>query len=102
MTDKEKRRASRAQLLLEVKYEGAGVRAETRISDISTTGVFVDAMTVLPVGSRIALSFKLPDGHTVKPEGVVRQSQPGIGMGIEFTKISPDDALHIQTFVHTH
>src|SRR5262245_25075919 len=45
--DNDKRRASRSGLLIEVKYEGAGVRAQTRISDISLTGVFVETLTPL-------------------------------------------------------
>jgi uncharacterized protein (TIGR02266 family) len=98
--DKEKRRAWRSTLVLEVKYEGAGVRAETRISDISATGVFIDTMNPLAVGSRIVLSFKLPGGHMVEAEGVVTQSQPGIGMGVEYVKISPDDVRRIRENIH--
>lgn len=86
-------------MLLEVKYEGAGVRAETRISDISTSGVFIDAMSPLPVGSDINLTFTLPNGHKVEALGKVMQSQPRIGMGVEFTEIKPEDRDHIRDIV---
>lgn len=97
--DQEKRRAWRSQMLLEVKYEGAGVRAETRISDISTTGVFIDAMSPLPIGSNVKLTFTLPTGRLIEAEGTVTQSQPRIGMGVEFTIIKPDDRDHIRDII---
>lgn len=91
-TSTEKRKAGRANLMLEVKYEGAGVRAETRISDISNVGVFIDAMTPLPVGAVLDLTFTLPNGHFVEVEGRVAHSQPRIGMGVEFINLKPEDA----------
>lgn len=82
-------------LLLEVRYEGAGVRAETRISDISETGVFVDAITPLPVGAMLKLIFTLPSGNRIEVDGRVAHSQPRIGMGIEFVDLKPEDARSI-------
>lgn len=78
--------------MLEVKYEGAGVRAETRISDISKIGVFIDAMTPLPVGAVLELTFTLPNGRFIEVEGRVAHSQPRIGMGVEFINLKPEDA----------
>jgi uncharacterized protein (TIGR02266 family) len=86
-------------MLLEVKYEGAGMRANTRISDISATGVFIDSMTPLPVGSHLKLSFTLPNGHRIEAEGLVTQCQPRIGMGVEFTEIKPEDRDHIREII---
>ncbi|HSO75910.1 MAG TPA: PilZ domain-containing protein [Blastocatellia bacterium] len=91
-TSTEKRQAGRANLMLEVKYEGAGVRAETRISDISNVGVFIDAMTPLPVGAVLDLTFTLPNGRFIEVEGRVAHSQPRIGMGVEFINLKPEDA----------
>jgi len=94
--DNERRNASRADLLTEVEYEGGGVRAQTRVSDISLTGVFIDALSPLPEGSNLRLSFTLPGGRRVTTEGVVVHSQPAIGMGVAFTALDPEDALVIQ------
>ncbi len=91
----EKRQAGRAPLLIEVKYEGAGVRAETRISDISETGVFIDAVTPIPVGAMLKLTFTLPNGRVIEVEGRVAHSQPRIGMGVEFINLKPEDAQSI-------
>lgn len=95
MQSGDKRQAGRSPLLLEVKYEGAGVRAETRISDISETGVFVDAMTPVPEGALLRLTFTLPNGSLIEVDGRVAHSQPRIGMGIEFINLKPEDARSI-------
>ena len=91
----EKRQTGRAALMLEVKYEGPGVRAETRISDISETGVFIDAMTPIPVGEVLRLTFTLPNGRLIEVDGRVAHSQPRIGMGVEFINLKPEDAQSI-------
>jgi uncharacterized protein (TIGR02266 family) len=99
MTDKEQRRAWRSALLLEVTYEGAGVRAERRISDISVTGVYIETISPVPVGSNLKLTFTLPDGSTVNTAGVVVHSQPQTGIGVEFTDLKREDARRIRQFI---
>jgi hypothetical protein len=93
--DTDKRGASRSGLLIDVKYEGAGARAQTRIVDISSTGVFVETLTPPAVGAKVNLSFSLPGGRFIQADGVVKHIQPGIGMGVEFTRIKPEDVEFI-------
>ena len=100
--DRERRQTNRGELLTEVEYEGAGVRAQTRISDISLSGVFIDALSPLPVGAALKLMFTLPSGHQVVTEGVVAHSQAGIGMGVAFTSLTPEDARLIQAAIDAH
>lgn len=99
MTDKEQRRAWRSALLLEVTYEGAGVQTETRISDISVTGVYIETMSRIPIGSNLDLTFTLPDGSTVITEGVVVHSQPQTGIGVKFINLNREDARRIRQFI---
>lgn len=94
--DSDRRQSRRGTLYTEVKYEGPGIRAETRISDISLSGVFIDALSPLPVGAVLKLSFTLPSGQGVTTDGIVVHSQPRIGMGISFTSLKPEDAKLIQ------
>jgi len=91
----EKRQRGRATLLLEVNYEGAGVRAQTRISDISETGLFIEGITPVPAGAVLKLRFTLPNGRLIEVDGRVAHSQPSIGMGIEFINLKPEDARSI-------
>ena len=97
--DSDRRKSRRGTLYTEVRYEGPGIHAETRISDISLSGVFIDALSPLPVGAVLKLSFTLPGGHLVATEGVVAQSQPTIGMGVAFTSLKPEDAKLIQAAI---
>jgi len=92
----ERRQARRGTLFTEVTYEGAGIHAETRTSDINPSGVFVDVLSAVPVGAPMNLSFVLPGGKQVIAEGVVVHSQPGIGMGVAFTSLNAEDAKLIQ------
>ncbi|MEK6322683.1 MAG: PilZ domain-containing protein [Acidobacteriota bacterium] len=94
--DSERRQSKRGDLFTEVEYEGGGIRAETRISDISLSGVFIDALSPLPVGAALKVTFTLPGGERVVTEGVVVHSQPSIGMGVSFTSLKPEDARRIQ------
>jgi PilZ domain-containing protein len=94
--DKERRRSQRVPILVEVNYEGAGIRGQTRISDIGIYGVFVDTLSPLPAGAELSLSFTLPDGHVVEAVGIVVHSQPRIGMGINFTSAKEVDLEHIR------
>ena len=100
--DDERRHSSRGTLFTEVQYEGAGIHAETRISDINLSGVFIDALSPVPVGAAVNLSFILPGGQRVATEGVVVHSQPGIGMGVAFTSLKAEDAKLIQETIDAH
>ena len=100
--DSDRRQSRGGTLYTEVIYEGAGIRGETRISDISLSGVFIDALSPLPAGAVLSLSFTLPGGQRVATEGVVVHSQPRIGMGIAFTNLKPEDAKLIQEAIEAH
>ena len=97
--DDEQRRAWRSALLLDLTYEGAGVRTETRISDISVTGVYIETMSPVPVGSNLKLAFTLPNGYVVHADGVVVHRQPQTGIGVKFTNLDPNDARLIREFI---
>jgi hypothetical protein len=43
--------------------------------------------------------LKLPYGQLVQTDAVVRQSQPTLGMGIEFMAVGPEDRQRISKHV---
>jgi len=100
--ESDRRQSKRAALLTEVQYEGAGIRAETRLSDISLSGVFIDALSPLPEGVALRMVFTLPGGQRVAADGVVVHSQPRIGMGVRFTNLTQEDAKLIQEAIDAH
>lgn len=72
--------------------------------DLSTGGLFVATYQLKPVGTRVAVSLVLPDGHAVWAKGLVRwvrepQGDDVVpGLGVEFTEIEPADLEAIKHF----
>ncbi len=74
--------------------------------DISMGGIFVATFDIKPKGSRVSISFTLPNGHVVMADGVVRwlreynTQTPDIhpGMGIQFEALSEEDTRLIRGF----
>jgi hypothetical protein len=65
-------------------------------------GVFVCDSDPLPVGSEIIFTLRVGD-HDISVEGIVRHSLDQEGMGIQFTKVSPESKnrlrIHIASLV---
>ena len=72
------------------------------IRDLSLEGVFVFDSDPLPVGSEIIFTLRAGD-QDIALEGVVRRSVDNEGMGIQFTKVSPESKrrlrIHIASLV---
>jgi len=72
--------------------------------DLSTGGLFVATYQIKPVGTPVAVSLVLPDGHAVWAKGVVRWVREPRGddvvpgMGVAFTDIEPSDLDAVRDF----
>lgn len=95
----ERRRAWRSGLVLDVWYEGEGVLGETRISDLSVTGAYIETRTPLSVGTIFKLIFALPDSQVIETEATVMHSHRSSGMGVRFNALSPAQINHIRQFI---
>ena len=60
------------------------------ITDVSLGGCYVEMLSPLPVDSTIHLSLN-PGTTTLHMSGKVRSSQMGLGMGVSFTGMGPED-----------
>ena len=97
---KERRTHPRAHLAaqVEVVLEGRSFLAVVR--NLSAGGMLIYTANPAPVGSRLDLSFALPDdGPTIDAQAVVRHIIAGSSMGVQLEKLSPADAAAIRTFV---
>ena len=86
----ERRKFKRIELLNEVSYEANRSEILAQWTDISTGGIFVQAMAPLTVGEQSKLRIHLdesPKGY--RAVGVVRHSLKYVGMGLEFTQLHP-------------
>jgi hypothetical protein len=62
-------------------------------ADMSAGGCYVETRTPLPVTEKVTIAFWL-NSERVQTTGVVRTSDRGVGMGIEFTGL--DEAAQEQ------
>jgi PilZ domain len=86
---KDKRRFVRHKILfpIEIGFEDARrAHLQTNATDIGGRGCYVETMLPLSLGTKVNLTFWM-DANKVHTKGVVRTSDPNVGMGIEFTDL---------------
>jgi hypothetical protein len=86
---KNKRRFVRHKVLfpLEIGFEDARrTHMQTNATDIGGRGCYVETLVPLQLGTKVTITFWM-DSEKVHTSGVVRASDGGVGMGIEFTAL---------------
>ncbi len=82
---------------LSVSYEGHSEDVATRPPDISTRGMFINTSRTFPEGAVLNVCFRLAlSGVQIRSRCEVRYCLPGVGVGVEFIDISPDDVRAIE------
>ena len=66
-----------------------------RMSDLSTTGAFLDSMAGLRAGTRLSLRFMVGE-QEVKATAEVVHTMPQFGMGVRFLEVSPEGRAAIE------
>jgi Tfp pilus assembly protein PilZ len=72
-----------------VGWQHYGGRKVSRVRVLALGGLFISTPKPPPVGDVIQLIFEVPGGD-VRARAMIRDSQPGKGMGIEFTSMNPE------------
>lgn len=72
-----------------------GKNSTSHIGTLGMAGVFICVPNPPVVGTSVRLAFEVPGGN-VTPEAVVRSTEPGKGMGVEFTKVGPGERVLLQ------
>jgi hypothetical protein len=80
---------------MQVAWQGRGLRTVARVATLGLGGLFIDADHPPVVGEVIRVFFEVPGGE-VRATAVVRDSQPGKGMGIEFAAMDPEPRARLQ------
>lgn len=91
----DRRKFPRFPFIKEVKIENKGIR---RTIDLSSQGIFVECITPYPIGTIVPISFQLGKS-TFHAEGRVAFKDPGIGVGLEFYRLSRSMQLRIDVLV---
>jgi hypothetical protein len=97
--DLDKRGALRVPFTCEAECSGMGTSARSpRITDVSTTGVFIDTMTEMPPGSRMTIRFRV-DSTDICVDTEIAHAMAGIGMGARFLNLTPEQQAAIERLV---
>lgn len=73
----------------EVLEGTAQMRFKARVSEIGAQGCYIDVLNPAPGNSAVRINI-FKDGKAFEAEGRVAYSQNAMGMGILFTKVSPE------------
>jgi uncharacterized protein (TIGR02266 family) len=104
-----KRRSSRLQHELPVAYRSVGSFLSDWATIISQGGMFINTKRPLPVGTEVKILIQLPMaafpvglfGRVTRVAEFANQSNVVPGMGIEFTRVEPEQQKQIEAFVQT-
>lgn len=96
----DRRHAARYQFTAaaEVIEHSTGARFSTRTTDLGPGGCFVDTLVPFPVGSNIRIALHKGQ-NTFETDGTVVYAQSGLGMGIAFSDLNPDEALALSDWL---
>ena len=82
---------------ISVHYEGRTEEIAIRPPDVSAHGMFFNTQTTFPEGAVLNLRFRLAlTGAEIRTRCEVRYCLPGVGVGVEFVGISPEDVRKIE------
>jgi hypothetical protein len=71
---------------------------QTNATDIGGRGCYVETLLPLTIGTEVVIIFWM-DSEKTTTTGTVRASDPGVGMGIEFTALGSTIQQRLQEFI---
>jgi PilZ domain len=92
-----RRRFARHRISFPLEARDERVKTPMRVNatDISGSGCYVETILPLPVGTTLKVDFWV-DTEKTTTSAVVRTSDPGVGMGVEFIGLPPDAQQRLQ------
>jgi uncharacterized protein (TIGR02266 family) len=96
----ERRASVRLPIEVDVDVEGAAQRFRAVSLDLSVGGMFVGTRELIPIGTQVMLSFKLPNGTELQVLGTVqwRKTENGAGLGVAFFCLDPEVRASLERF----
>ncbi len=71
----------------ELRVKGTETRTWGPMTDISASGCYVEMYNPCPAGTELEMTLEVGESR-IAAEGVVRVIYPGLGIGVEFTKLT--------------
>ncbi|MGB9104423.1 MAG: PilZ domain-containing protein [Terriglobales bacterium] len=78
--------------------QGHELASSARVNEISLGGCYIETMSPLRLATCVRLELSI-NHRSISLEGMVRNSQPNYGMGIEFIKIAAAEAEKLQSVI---
>jgi hypothetical protein len=82
---------------VELSVPGNNVPLRCAMSDLSSTGCYIESIFPFAVGTVFEMNFHLKE--TVLAVGIVVTCDPQVGNGIKFTKMLPEDQEELRNYV---
>ncbi len=101
----EKKQAPRIETDLRFISCSSAISTDSRITDISTTGAFIETSEPLPIDAELDLHLQLPDDSdiiSIDARAVWTKSvcfAASAGMGVQFTNILPKHHEKLAAFI---
>ena len=96
-----KRRFARHKMLFPIEISFEDTRRShlhTSATDIGGRGCYVETLLPLSIGTKVYINFWMNE-EKISTSGVVRTSDPGVGMGIEFTTLDNTVQERLQEYL---
>ena len=98
----EQDRSPRINASLSVVLSSGETHYVGEVENVSNTGLRIFSKNVFPIGTEIQMVFgRSPDLPPVNAVGIVRWSETGKGVGVEFTSISHEDHQSLMKFMNS-
>jgi PilZ domain-containing protein len=88
----------RISLAIELRETDHRVHSMTHTGDVSVCGCYIESMMPWAVGAQLTIQLWL-DSDPIQIAGIVRTSDPGVGMGIEFVQMHPSEQQKLHNFL---
>jgi len=85
----------------EIILEFASGRRESRISDLSEGGCYVETWAPVRAGDAVGFDIQLPSGEVVPVVGEVTYAFEGMGFGVKFLEMNDDRRRFIRELVES-
>jgi PilZ domain len=100
-SDKRKYTRHKVNFPLTLSFAGSGrSHMQCAATDIGGRGCYVESLVPLPIGSELMITFWV-DSEKFTTKGIIRASDPGVGMGIEFTELPGQVQQKLQQYLET-